>query len=504
MRYLFGFLCVCALCVVPLIGCSDAEGAGGSGGSAGAGGSAGSGGIGGAGGMPECESAEDCDDSNECTANGCADGMCEFSSVQDGTTCGDGAGTCEAGSCAGTFACTEQGIRDAIAVGGGPHTFDCDGAQTVVTEAEIIIDNDVILDGEGNLTVDGDGNEAHRVFQVLEGVTAGLDGFTVTGGVVTTLAESGGGIWNSGMLTLTNSTVSENTSKRFGGGISNTGTLTTLTLTNSTVSGNTANSGGGLYNETGTLAVTNSTVSGNTQEGSCAVICGGGGIWNSGMLTLTNSTVSGNTRVGIFNFGIGSMATVVSSTVSGNTGDNIVNGAGAVLTFTNSMVAGECASFDSTAIAITAGYNIESPGDTCGFDQGTDLVNITEGQLDLEPLADNGGPTMTHALGPGSVAVDHIPAVDCEVTEDQRSQPRPETGGTMCDVGAVEVQPPPAEGCIQSGGTVSTALCCQSVESFPNTCLVGACGCAPDASHEVAVCICPTNTCFDGESCVAQ
>jgi hypothetical protein len=46
---------------------------------------------------------------------------------------------------------------------------------------------------------------------------------------------------------------------------------------------------------------------------------------------------------------------------------------------------------------------------------------------------------MTHALGAGSVAIDHIPAVDCEVDVDQRGQPRP--GGTLCDVGAFEVQP---------------------------------------------------------------
>ena len=50
MRYLFGFLCVCALGVMPLVGCSETSGDGGSGGSAGTGGSAGSGGTGGAGG----------------------------------------------------------------------------------------------------------------------------------------------------------------------------------------------------------------------------------------------------------------------------------------------------------------------------------------------------------------------------------------------------------------------------------------------------------------------
>jgi len=46
---------------------------------------------------------------------------------------------------------------------------------------------------------------------------------------------------------------------------------------------------------------------------------------------------------------------------------------------------------------------------------------------------------MTHALLPGSVAIDTIPALMCEVTEDQRGEPRP--AGGMCDVGAFEVQP---------------------------------------------------------------
>jgi hypothetical protein len=48
---------------------------------------------------------------------------------------------------------------------------------------------------------------------------------------------------------------------------------------------------------------------------------------------------------------------------------------------------------------------------------------------------------MTHALLPGSVAIDKIPEVDCEVTTDQRGEPRPDPGGSMCDVGAFEVQP---------------------------------------------------------------
>ena len=191
-----------------------------------------------------------------------------------------------------------------------------------------------------------------------------------------------------------------------GGGIQS-GPLGSLTLKNSTVVGNSADVGGGISKfGFASLTVTNSTVSGNTPNEA-----GGIGNGSGGRLIVTNSTVSGNTGAAIRNYGT---ATVM-----------------------NSLIDGVCAEAQEPVTSL--GYNIESPGDTCGFDQATDLVNITEGQLDLEPLQDNGGPTMTHALGEGSVAIDHIPAIDCEVDEDQRGEPRP--GGTMCDVGAFEAQP---------------------------------------------------------------
>jgi len=418
MRYLFGFLCVCALGLMPLVGCSETSGEGGSGGSAGEGGGG--------------------------------------------------------GSNSAVFPCTEQGIVDAIAEGGGPHTFSCNGPQTVVTADDIFINNNVILDGEGNLTVDG--NEGHRVFSTDDDVTVELRGFSVAKGVST----MGGCIHNEATLTLTDTTISGCTAPDpvgrggLGGGIFNQGVLT---MTNSTVAGNSAEyQGGGIHNFfEGTLTMTNSTVSGNSARA-------GGGIRNDSLMTITNSTMSGNTAEG---------------------GSAILNFEAGRLTVASSVINGGCDSGEGTD-EISLGYNIESPGNTCGFDpDGTDLVNVTEGQLNLGELADNGGPTMTHALEAGSVAIDKIPEADCEVDKDQRGQPRPETDGAMCDVGSFELQPPPAEGCTQSGGTVSTASCCQAIESFPNTCTIGACGCGPDASHEVDVCICPANTCFDGESCTA-
>lgn len=68
-----------------------------------------------------------------------------------------------------------------------------------------------------------------------------------------------------------------------------------------------------------------------------------------------------------------------------------------------------------------------------------------------------------------------------------------------------EVAAGPAEqGCLSSGGTVSSAMCCGSARDFPNTCLIGPCGCGPDSSHRVRICDCGPGRCFDGKGCVKQ
>ncbi len=291
--------------------------------------------------------------------------------------------------------CSEAGIRVAIAEGGGPFAFDCDGPRTVVTKSEIVISKDVTLDGQGDLTVDGNGS--HRVFGVEESVMAELNGFVITNGD----AIEGAGVYNLGDLTIEDSTVRGNTAET-SAGIRNQGTLS---LVNSTVSGNTntgAETGAGIHNDNGTATVTNSTVSENT----------GQGIRNAGDLTLVNSTVSGNTDGAIYD----------------DAGDSILR---------NTLIDGDC---DDVGETVSLGYNIEIRGNTCGLDpDGTDLVNVPDPMLG--PLQDNGGPTWTHALLPGSPAINQIPEAACEVETDQRGKPRPETGGTMCDVGAFERQP---------------------------------------------------------------
>jgi hypothetical protein len=384
MRYVLGFVCVFAL---GLMGCGETTGTGGSGG---------------AGGMPECESANDCDDGNDCTEDTCADGTCSNTAVADETACGEGAGKCQAGSCSGTFACTEQGIREAIAVGGGPHFFSCEGPEPMVLEAQITIDNDVILDGRGfdpvfdyNLSVDGSRTEFAVV--AAEGVTAELRRFAVTrtGDGVGCRLECAA-VVNSGTLTLTEVTIAENA---IAIAILNVGT--------------------------GTLKVTKTTVSEN-----------GTGILNIGEgITVTNSTLSGNAAAAVD--GRGGTVVLTSCTVSGT-----LRGA---MSVASSVVEGGC-----TRYVTSNGYNIESPGDTCGFGQSGDTPGMSAERLKLGELADNGGTTMTHALEAGSEAIDVIPAEDCvdaegqPLTTDQRGEERPVAilgPEPKCDVGAFEVQP---------------------------------------------------------------
>src|SRR5207245_9530682 len=129
--------------------------------------------------------------------------------------------------------------------------------------------------------------------------------------------------------------------------------------------------------------LTNSTVSGNTSGNQ------GGGIVNAGMLTLTNSTVTANTSGptggAIYNFG-GATANIKNTIVANNT---VNSGAGPDL-------GGTFNSQDYNLIGNTSGSRFT----------GATMHNITGLDPQLGPLASNGGPTMTHALLPGSPAID--------------------------------------------------------------------------------------------------
>lgn len=269
---------------------------------------------------------------------------------------------------------------------------------------------------------------------------------------------SGGGLHNIGTLTVLRSSITGNsTNTGVGGGISNTccpGGFTvpsiTLTVIDSTISTNGAQSGGGIAN-TWVTTVINSTIDGNT-----ATL--GGGIYQDfgGVLTVRNSTISGNTGYG-GGIGHGGASTrIESSTITRNNGTNgpggfYFNGNHGV-TMRNTIVAGNTSTngsipdcggpFTSQGYNLIGVFNGSCPlsGDTTG-----NVINVS---ARLGDLADNGGPTRTHApLGasgadPASPAIDAANPADpasgglaCPAI-DQRAVLRPI--GARCDIGAFE------------------------------------------------------------------
>jgi hypothetical protein len=298
----------------------------------------------------------------------------------------------------------------------------------------------------------------------------------------TAFAQSGGGIANFGTLALDNSTVSDNsTTYSYGGGISNGGTLTvtnsavshnhadfssssgggilntgTLTVTDSTLSGNSAGRDGGGIDSLSNLTVTGSTLSGNSAVNSDPTRCEGGGVDNTGTLALANSTLSGNSTFGvgggIANGGTverGRTVTLTSCTVSGNSagvGGGVSNvGPQAVTTLQNTIAAGNTASVSSPDVVgalSSQGHNLIGDGTGGSGFTSTDLVGTSAHPIDpkLGPLQDNGGPTPTMALLPGSPALDAGDNAFAPGPYDQRGPGFPRIVNGTIDIGAFEAQ----------------------------------------------------------------
>ncbi|TWT88793.1 hypothetical protein Mal64_22810 [Pseudobythopirellula maris] len=266
-------------------------------------------------------------------------------------------------------------------------------------------------------------------------ITVVISGLTLTGG---DSSFEGGAILNFERLELTNSTLSGNSAAFSGGGISNRGTGT-LTLTSSTLSDNSAGgSGGGIINR-GTTALTGSTLSGNSAALS------GGGISNrgTGTLTLTSSTLSGNSAGssggGINNSGAATI-TVTSSTLTGNSADTSGGGiySRGRATVSSSIVANSLSDGDVRLLGpFTINYSLIGDTAGSGLVTSTGVGNLLDQAPLLGQLADNGGPTKTHALLPGSPALN---AGDDSVVEpfDQRGTPFVRNYGGGVDIGAFE------------------------------------------------------------------
>jgi CSLREA domain-containing protein len=334
---------------------------------------------------------------------------------------------------------------------------------------------------------------------------------TLTGSTLTAnSASSGGGAANlSGTFTATDCIFSANTANVQGTGTSN-GTgggiyhgAGTMTVTNCTITGNTvtglfggsgagSGSGGGIFH-TGPLTISGSTVSGNSAQGGEAMngtagAAFGGGVYSSGSLTAVNCTIAGNSLQGgrglsgnvggaasgggIY-FAANGTYTVTSSTIVSNTatggsgtptaagvGGGIFNANGTV-NLKSTLIAGNTAQTpDVNGPYASQGFNLIGKTDgSTGFPSGTDLVGTINAPLDpkIDPngLKNNGGPTLTIALLPGSPAIDHgnsatsngTPATDQRDAGFPRIYDNPSVanaaGGDGSDIGAFEVQAVP-------------------------------------------------------------
>ena len=324
-------------------------------------------------------------------------------------------------------------------------------------------------DGDPLITITGagagrtiiDANQLDRVLRVALGRTAAISGLTLRNGylvadygagiynlghatldhvaisgslVVISSGYQAGGMQNSGMLTITDSTIGPNNTAYFCGGLCNDGTLL---IERSTITGNRAGDGGGagIYNDPGySMVLLDSTISTNTTTNT------GGGIYNGGTANVYNLTIAFNTAD--------------SANAAGNYGGGVDSGSGGTSAMRNTLLAGNNRGNgtpdDCNGTVQTYGNNLLSTLDRCTLSpQDVGTTGALNDILLIGPLANNGGPTLTHALLPGSNAIDGGDAsFGCTnefgdlIATDQRGALR--TLGAACDVGALEALPPAA------------------------------------------------------------
>jgi len=251
-----------------------------------------------------------------------------------------------------------------------------------------------------------------------------LDHVTVSNNLMATdvgdFWQGGGGIYNGefASLVLVDSTVANNTADWSGGGVFSFFNSST-TITRSTISDNVSNDVGGGLRLMGNADITNSTISGNVSTG----WYGGAIFLTDGVVNMVNSTVADNVSppwapaaIFVGTFGPGSATLNLGNSIVAN---NVTDGC-------------FLAPFGPGPVAINSlGFNVFSDG-TC-FPVSSDQI---VGDAGLDTLSDNGGPTQTQALLPGSPAIDEADNALCPVT-DQRSVAR----DASCDAGAYEFVP---------------------------------------------------------------
>jgi len=266
--------------------------------------------------------------------------------------------------------------------------------------------------------------------------------------------NSGGGIYNDALgggvatLNITDSNLNNNYS---GGAILSRGWLctfcghgtATVQITNSSITGNGSTPyGGAIYTDTGgpccpvTVSLTNSTVSGNAEAGVHVSI--------EAAILVSNSTITGNSGGGIYT-DLGAPtggATVVNSTMNDNQVEIWYGGAYIKNTVFKVSSGGHSIVSDGFNTIMSQGYNVSS-------DDGAGYLNGPGDQINtdpmLGPLQDNGGPTFTHVLLPGSPAINTgDPNFTPPPFYDQRGPGFDRVRGSRIDIGSFEVQTTPA------------------------------------------------------------
>jgi hypothetical protein len=310
-------------------------------------------------------------------------------------------------------------LREAIQDAGAAHppavVFATNLAGVItLTSGELDITNNLILLGPGPKTLTVDGAYNGPVFNVTNGVVS-ISGLTIANGV--------GNIYNSATLSVSNCVI-------MGSDWSGVGNSGTMALNGCTISSNSA----GIF---------------------------GGAIYNSGTLGLTNCTVSGNRKGSSIITGIENIAgalTIISSTICSNLGGASGKGGlvieGGTVAIGNTLFAGNTARFnpDVSGAVVSLGYNFISATNGSSGWVASDIVGTAATRIDavLGPLQDNGGGILTHALSPGSPALDA--GTSFGLLTDARGLPRVvdlsnvanALGSDGSDIGAFEMQRPRA------------------------------------------------------------
>lgn len=344
------------------------------------------------------------------------------------------------------------------------------GAIYANNDGDVTITNTEIINNNAQTGGDGGG-----IF-----VARGATSFSLTGSVVTGNSASDGGglgIDTPGSVTIANSDISSNTAIYGGGGASFENSGSQVLIDGTTFDGNTASSGGGIAISERAVVMTNSTVSNNDATYQTGV---GGGIWvfDSSQATFNNTTISGNSSAGkgggVYFYDVANV-TMNQTTISNNYarlvggGIGLYDGGSATVELSGTIVSGNTAGSDGDDVFLYSfeySISLKSDHSILGTVDGT--VNLTDlgGTINsttpgLLALADNGGPTMTMALDPTSVAIDAGPNPVATFTGngfDQRGTPYARVSNGTVDIGAFELQAtPPPTSSTTSSTTVPTS-----------------------------------------------